>query len=107
MPVAKVVRLPPVSMEKPIEAVSATTGRTRSTGTPSTSAAIMAIEARDPPMSGFPVTTTAVPSSPTCTAAVDSPPTLNQKPTATPRPWLGPSGSRYCGQSRMAARVSR
>ena len=59
MPVAKVVRLPPVSMEKPIEAVSATIGRTFSIGRPSTSAAIIAIEAREPPMSGLPVTTTA------------------------------------------------
>ena len=90
MPVAKVVRLPPVSMEKPMEAVSATIGRTFSIGRPSTSAAIIAMEAREPPMSGLPVITTALPSSLTFTAAVLSPPTLNQKPTATPRPWLGP-----------------
>ena len=93
MPVAKVVREPPVSMEKPIDAVSATIGRTFSTGRPRVSAAIIAMEARLPPMSGLPVTTTAPPSSLMCTAAVDSPPTLNQKPTATPRPWFGPRGA--------------
>jgi len=37
---------------KPIELVSATIGRTRSTGMPRISAAIIAIEAREPPTSG-------------------------------------------------------
>ncbi len=92
MPVAKVTRLPPVRNEKPIELVSPTIGRTFSTGMPSTSAAIIAIEAREPPMSGLPDTTTAVPSSLMWQAALDSPPMLNQKPEAMPRPWLGPSG---------------
>jgi hypothetical protein len=46
MPVAKVTRLPPVTPVKPIEAVSATIGFTRSTGMPSVSAAIIAIDAR-------------------------------------------------------------
>jgi hypothetical protein len=48
MPVAKVTRLPPVRNEKPIELVSATIGRTRSTGMPRISAAMIAIEAREP-----------------------------------------------------------
>ena len=55
MPVAKVTRLPPVRCVKPIEVVSATIGRTLSIGTPSISATIIAIEAREPPMSGLPV----------------------------------------------------
>ena len=54
MPVAKVTRLPPVRKVKPIEAVSPTIGRTCSIGMPSTSATIIAIEAREPPMSGCP-----------------------------------------------------
>ena len=92
MPVAKVTRLPPVRPEKPIEVVSAIIARTRSTGRPRVSAAIIAIEAREPPMSGLLDTTVAPPSSSTCTAAEDSPPMLNQKPQATPRPWPGGSG---------------
>jgi hypothetical protein len=39
---------------------------------------LIAIEAREPPMSGLPVATTTVPSSLTCTVALDSPPPLNQ-----------------------------
>ncbi len=93
MPVAKVTRLPPVVAEKPMDVVSATMARTRSIGRPSVSAAIMAIAAREPPMSGLLETTVAPPSSSTWTAAEDSPPTLNQKPQATPRPWFGPSGA--------------
>ena len=92
MPVAKVTRLPPVTWVKPIEAVSATIGFTRSSGMPRVSAAIIAIEAREPPISGLPEATLTEPSSLTCTAALNSPPTLNQKPQAMPRPWLGPSG---------------
>ena len=60
---------------------------------PSSSAAMLAVEAREPPMSGWPVITTTVPSSLMLTWALDSPPALNQKPLATPRPWLGPSGA--------------
>ena len=60
---------------------------------PSSSAAISAIEARLPPMSGLPVTTVAVPSSLRLTVALDDSPMLNQYPAATPRPWLGPSGA--------------
>ncbi len=106
MPVAKVTRLPPVRNEKPIELVSATIGRTRSTGMPRISAAIIAIEAREPPISGVPTATTAVPSSLTWIAALDSPPMLNQKPEATPRPWLGPSFSFRCGWFLAASTVS-
>jgi hypothetical protein len=47
---------------------------------------MIAIEAREPPMSGVPTATTAVPSSLTWQAALDSPPMLNQKPEAMPRP---------------------
>jgi hypothetical protein len=61
---------------------------------PSVSAAIIAIEAREPPISGLPDATPTEPSSLTCTWALDSPPTLNQKPHAIPRPWFGPSGIR-------------
>ena len=43
-------------------------------------------------MSGLPSITVAVPSSFTLMVAQDSPPMLNQKPVAMPRPWLGPSG---------------
>ena len=58
---------------------------------PSSSAAIIASAAREPPMSGLPEMTVTVPSSPTCAAALESAPTLNQKPAATPRaaPGLG------------------
>ena len=45
-----------------------------------------AIEAREPPTSGWPVVTTTLPSSVILTCALDSPPALNQKPLATPRP---------------------
>ena len=78
MPPAKVTRLPPVEALKPIAVVSPTTGRTLSNGTPSTSATIIAIEAREPPMSGWPSVTVTVPSSLTWQAALDSPPALCQ-----------------------------
>ena len=55
---------------------------------PSSSAQMLAIAAREPPMSGWPVVTTTLPSSVMLTCALDSPPALNQKPQATPRPWL-------------------
>jgi hypothetical protein len=61
-PVARVVLLPPLTSVWPIESVSATTGLTSSMSSPSTSAVIIAIEARDPPISTEPVTTLAVPS---------------------------------------------
>ncbi len=57
---------------------------------PSTSAAIIAIEARLPPISTEPVITLAVPSLWTLTTAEDWPPAWNHTPMATPRPRLGP-----------------
>jgi len=74
---------------------------------PISSAAMSAIEARLPPMSGLPVSTEADPSSLMCTVALELPPKLNQKPLATPLPWLGPSSIEYCGWSRTASTVSR
>ena len=59
-------------------AVSATIGRTLSKSIPSVSAAIIARDARVPLRSMLPVATTTVPSSLTCTDALDSPPLLNQ-----------------------------
>ena len=53
----------------------------------------MAITAREPPMSGLPSPTEAVPSSLICSVAEDSPPAFIHQPAATPRPWLGPSGA--------------
>ncbi len=88
---AKVTRLPPVRFEKPTLAVSPISTFTRLWWMPKSSAAMLAVEARLPPMSGWPVTTTTVPSSLMFICALDSPPALNQKPEATPRPWLGPS----------------
>ena len=60
---------------------------------PSSSAVILAMEAREPPISGWPVVTTTLPSSVMFTWALLSPPALNQKPLATPRPWSLPSGA--------------
>jgi hypothetical protein len=54
--VASVVLLPPVTSVWPIESVSATTGLTSSMSSPSTSAMIIAIEMREPPISTEPVT---------------------------------------------------
>ena len=69
---------PPEEKDSPIAVVSPTTGRTCSNGMCSTSATIIAIEAREPPISGWPSVTVTVPSSLTCTAALDSPPALCQ-----------------------------
>ena len=44
-------------------------------------------------MSGVPAISVTVPSSLTRIEAEVSPPMLNQKPDATPRPWFGPSGA--------------
>ena len=52
---------------------------------------IIAIEAREPPISTEPVTTLAVPSLWILTIAEDWKPMLNQKPVATPRPRFLPS----------------
>ena len=74
---------------------------------PSSSAAINAIDARLPPMSGLPVSTMAVPFSLRLTVALDASPMLNQYPVATPRPWFLPvSLLLYCGLSRIASSVS-
>ena len=61
-------------------------GRTFSRSMPSSSAAIMASEARKPPMSGVPAISERPPSSFKVSATEVSPPMLNQKPEATPRP---------------------
>ncbi len=53
----------------------------------------MQSEAREPPMSGVPTVSVAVPSSLTISEAQVSPPMLNQNPEATPRPWLGLSAA--------------
>ena len=78
MPVANVARLPSVMSVKPTASVSPTTGRMSMGSMPNSSAAISAIEARLPPMSGLPVTTVAVPSSLRLTVALDDSPMLNQ-----------------------------
>jgi len=54
---------------------------------------MLAMPAREPPMSGWPVVTTTLPSSVMLTWAEDSPPALNQKPDAMPRPCSLPSGA--------------
>ena len=91
MPVAKVARLPSVTSVKPTDSVSATTGVIRWTSMPSSSAAMRAMEARLPPMSGLPVITVAVPSSLRFTVALDCSPMLNQNPVPMPR--AAPSGT--------------
>ena len=81
-------------------------GASRSTGMPSSSAAMIAIDAREPPMSGLPVRTTAEPSMFTETIALDCRPALNQKP----RRCRGPGSSRAApcsaGASSRRAGVS-
>ena len=94
MPLEKVTRLPPVRKLKPSALVSPMIGLTLSSAMPSSSAAIIASEAREPPMSGVPATSVTLPSSPRLSAAQVSPPMLNQNPEATPRPWFALSGAR-------------
>ena len=74
--------------------------------TPSSSAAIMHSEARRPPMSGVPAVSDSVPSSLSDSDTAVSPPMLNQKPEATPRPWFLPSGVRQCACALAASSVS-
>ncbi len=93
MPVEKVALLPPVRKLKPREFVSPITGLISSIGTPSSSAAIIAIDAREPPISVVPSVRPTVPSSLIVIDELVSPPMLNQNPEATPRPWFGPSGA--------------
>ena len=75
----------------PTVSVSATDGWTLSAGMPSTSAACMAIDVREPPMSVEPSTSVIVPSAFTPMWHLESKPMLNQKPMATPRPLYVPS----------------
>ena len=91
MPVEKVVREPAVTRLKPSEWVSAITARTLSTGMPSSSAAIIEIEMREPATSVVPRMSVTEPSMPMFKVPVVSPPRLNQKPAAMPRPL--PSGT--------------
>ena len=93
VPVENVARLPPVRKLKPRELVSPIMGLINSIGTPSSSDAIIAMEARDPPISGVPSVSPTVPSSLIVMDELVSPPILNQKPEATPRAWFGPSGA--------------
>ena len=75
---AKVTRLPPVRFEKPMLLVSPISTCTLLWSMPRSSAAMLAVEAREPPMSGWPVMTTTEPSSLMLIWALDSPPALNQ-----------------------------
>ena len=83
-------RLPPVRFEKPIVIVSPMMTLTRACSIPSSSATTLAMDARLPPTSGWPVVTTTLPSSVMFTCTEDSPPALYQKPEATPRPRFTP-----------------
>ena len=67
----------------------------------------MPIDAREPPMSGLPDVATTVPSSAMWQPAENSPPMLNQKPQAMPRPWPGFSGAFQCGWFFAASSVAR
>ena len=85
-PTANVTRLPSVMSLKPSALVSAITVRTFSYGTPNSSAAIIEIDAREPPISGLPSTTPTVPSSLIFSDTQVLPPKLNQNPQDSPRP---------------------
>ena len=82
------------------------TVRTFSYGMPSSSAAIWLMAAREPPMSGLPSITLTVPSAVMLSDTQVSPPKLNQKPQATPRPWFGPNGALRCGCALAVASVA-
>jgi hypothetical protein len=99
-------RLPPVRNVKPSEPVSPMIGRTFSYGMPSSSAATFVSAARRPPMSGVPATSDTVPSSLIVSDAHVSPPMLNQKPEATPRPCHFRSGVFQCSVFLMELSVS-
>jgi len=86
MPLENVARLPPVKKLYPSWPVSPICTRILSIPTFSSSAAIMHNEARKPPMSGVPAVRESVPSSFSDSVTAVSPPMLNQKPLATPRP---------------------
>ena len=85
------MRLPAVTRLNPSELVSAIVIRTLSTGIPSSSAAIIAIEMREPATSAVPVMIVTDPSGAMFMDVDVSPPRLNQNPDATPRPC--PSGT--------------
>ena len=57
-------------------------------------------------MSGVPAVSDSVPSSLSCSETEVSPPMLNQKPEATPRPWFFLSGVRQCACDLAASSVS-
>src|SRR5262249_58348003 len=99
-------RLPPVRKVKPSEPVSPMIGRTFSYGIPSSSAATLVSAARKPPMSGVPAIKDTVPSSLIVRAAQVSPPLLNQKPEATPRPCHFRSGVFQCSVFLIELSVS-
>ena len=73
---------------------------------PSSSAAIIVIEAREPPISGLPSLRLTVPSLLIAIETLVSPPKLNQNPQATPRPWFGPRGADQCGCAFAASSVA-
>src|SRR5882672_6930005 len=102
----KAERLPPVRKLKPREPVSPMIGRTFSYSTPSSSAATAASDARRPPMSGVPAMSDTVPSSLTVNDTHVSPPMLNQKPEATPRPCHLRSGVFQCSVFLIELSVS-
>ena len=78
MPVAKAVRLPPVTPVYPTESVSPTEGCTSSAARPKTSAACMARAGREPPMSTEPVTSVIEPLGVTLIVAEEFIPALPQ-----------------------------
>ncbi len=86
IPTEYVVRLPAVTRLNPSELVSEKETRTLSTGMPSSSAAIMAMEIREPATSAVPITTVTVPSGAKVNDPAVSPPRLNQKPVDIPLP---------------------
>ena len=89
-PVSKAVWLPLVAPVSAMVSVSTTVGVTSPALRPSTSAACIATAVREPPMSTEPVTRLIVPSLLTWIVAAEVWPPCQRKPTATPRPRLGP-----------------
>ena len=74
---------------------------------PKVSAACIAIDALEPPISVDPSTRLIVPSLFTVILQDDCNPTLNQYPTAIPLPLFGPSNDfLYCGEFFMASKTS-
>ena len=73
---------------------------------PSSSAAIIDIDAREPPISGLPSVRFTVPSGVMFMLTQVLPPKLNQNPQATPRPWFSPRGAAQCGWSLAVRSVA-